>query len=175
MKRLFNVLLVIALMLSATSVSARGFRNGHRGYHDFYTVTDGMGISAGYAHSAYRLSDWATDEVKKADGLNGLNFLVTKDFSIYEDMIFLQPGVGYTYLNDSRNMSEGTVRIIGDWDEHYLSIPVKIKYDAKATKVWVASPDQHAGAAQELAFTQENGYISVVLPSLEYWTMLVIE
>lgn len=129
MKRLFNVLLVIALMLSATSVSARGFRNGHRGYHDFYTVTDGMGISVGYAHSAYRLSDWATDEVKKADGLNGLNFLVTKDFSIYEDMIFLQPGVGYTYLNDSRNMSEGTVRIIGDWDEHYLSIPVKIKYE----------------------------------------------
>jgi dextranase len=39
----------------------------------------------------------------------------------------------------------------------------------------VASPDQHAGAAQELAFTQENGYISLTLPSLEYWTMLVIE
>ena len=56
-----------------------------------------------------------------------------------------------------------------------IKSPVKIKYDAKATKVWVASPDQHAGAAQELAFTQENGYISVVLPSLEYWTMLVIE
>ena len=56
-----------------------------------------------------------------------------------------------------------------------IKSPVKIKYDAKATKVWVASPDQHAGAAQELAFTQENGYIAVVLPSLEYWTMLVIE
>ena len=56
-----------------------------------------------------------------------------------------------------------------------IKSPVRIKYDAKATKVWAASPDQHAGAAQELAFTQENGYISVVLPSLEYWTMLVIE
>ena len=56
-----------------------------------------------------------------------------------------------------------------------IKSPVKIKYDAKATKVWVASPDQHAGAAQELAFTQEGGYISLTLPSLEYWTMLVIE
>ena len=53
--------------------------------------------------------------------------------------------------------------------------PVKVKYDAAATKVWVASPDQHAGAMQELAFTQENGYVSFELPSLEYWTMLVIE
>lgn len=129
MKRLFNVILAIALILSATSVSARDFRRGHRGHLDFYTVTNGMGISVGYAHSAYRLSDWATDEVKKADGLNGFNLLVTKDFSIYEDMLFLQPGVGYTYLNDSRNTSEGTVRVIGDWNEHYLSIPVKIKYE----------------------------------------------
>ena len=56
-----------------------------------------------------------------------------------------------------------------------IKSPVRIRYEAKATKVWAASPDQHAGAAQELAFTQENGYVSVVLPSLEYWTMLVIE
>ena len=68
-----------------------------------------------------------------------------------------------------------------DWDLARRSGGIKIlppfitAYDAKATKVWVASPDQHAGAAQELAFTQENGYISLTLPSLEYWTMLVIE
>lgn len=52
---------------------------------------------------------------------------------------------------------------------------VKIKYDSKATRIWVASPDQHAGALQELAFTQKDSYIHFELPYLEYWTMLVIE
>lgn len=53
--------------------------------------------------------------------------------------------------------------------------PVRVRYEAEAKRVWVASPDQHAGAFQELAFTQKDGYLSFVLPSLEYWTMLVIE
>lgn len=53
--------------------------------------------------------------------------------------------------------------------------PVRIRYADKVNRIWVASPDQHAGAVSELPFTQENGYVSFVLPSLEYWTMLVIE
>ena len=56
-----------------------------------------------------------------------------------------------------------------------MKSPVKIKVDGKVNRIWAASPDQHAGALQEIAFTQEGGYISFVLPSLEYWTMLVIE
>lgn len=56
-----------------------------------------------------------------------------------------------------------------------MKSPVKIKVNGKVNRIWSASPDQHAGALQELAFTQEGGYISFVLPSLEYWTMLVIE
>ena len=42
-------------------------------------------------------------------------------------------------------------------------------------KLWVASPDVHGGALQELAFTQENGVVSFTLPSLKYWTMIVAE
>ena len=56
-----------------------------------------------------------------------------------------------------------------------MKSPVKIKVEGKVNRIWSASPDQHAGALQELAFTQEGGYVSFVLPSLEYWTMLVIE
>ena len=56
-----------------------------------------------------------------------------------------------------------------------MKSPVKIKVNGKVNRIWSASPDQHAGALQEIAFTQEGGYISFVLPSLEYWTMLVIE
>jgi len=46
---------------------------------------------------------------------------------------------------------------------------------AKVNKLWVASPDTHGGALQELAFTQENGVVSFTLPSLKYWTMIVAE
>lgn len=55
------------------------------------------------------------------------------------------------------------------------SIPMTVKVSGSVKKVWVATPDEHAGAAQELAFTLKNGELSFTLPSLRYWTMLVIE
>lgn len=131
MKRLFYVIVAVAMMAFATSASAQGYGrpHGHRGYHDFYSITSGMGVSAGYVHSIYRLSDWATDDVDTVNGLNGFNIGLTKDFMIYEHMLALQTGLVYTYQNESKNMTEAGVRIIGDWDEHFLSIPVKIKYE----------------------------------------------
>jgi len=54
-------------------------------------------------------------------------------------------------------------------------LQIKIASDQKAEKVWFASPDQEEGSAIELAFTQENGEIIFELPSLEYWSMVVVE
>ena len=55
------------------------------------------------------------------------------------------------------------------------SIPVKVKIDKTVKKVWVASPDKHAGAPVELAFKQTKDALSFTVPSLKYWTMIVIE
>ena len=55
------------------------------------------------------------------------------------------------------------------------SIPVKVKIDKTVKKVWVASPDKHAGAPVELAFKQTKEALSFTVPSLKYWTMIVIE
>ena len=52
---------------------------------------------------------------------------------------------------------------------------LQMNLSAKVNKLWVASPDVHGGALQELAFTQENGVVSFTLPSLKYWTMIVTE
>jgi len=52
---------------------------------------------------------------------------------------------------------------------------LQMNLSAKVNKLWVASPDVHGGALQELAFTQENGVVSFTLPSLKYWTMIVAE
>lgn len=54
------------------------------------------------------------------------------------------------------------------------NIPLAVKTkDVK--KVWVASPDALGGVAQELPFQQKGDYITFTLPSLEYWTMVVME
>ena len=54
-------------------------------------------------------------------------------------------------------------------------VPLKLNVAGKVSKVWVATPDVHAGASQELAFEQKDGAITFTLPSLKYWTMIVIE
>lgn len=43
------------------------------------------------------------------------------------------------------------------------------------TKVWTATPDKNGGVPMELPFTQDGDNVSVTVPSLEYWTMLVFE
>lgn len=43
------------------------------------------------------------------------------------------------------------------------------------TNVWTATPDMNGGVPMKLSFTQEGNDVSVTVPSLEYWTMLVFE
>lgn len=43
------------------------------------------------------------------------------------------------------------------------------------TNVWTATPDKNGGVPMELPFTQDGNDVSVTVPSLEYWTMLVFE
>ena len=43
------------------------------------------------------------------------------------------------------------------------------------SRIWVASPDCFGGAPQEVVFKQNNGKVTFTLPSLEYWTMVVVE
>ena len=54
-------------------------------------------------------------------------------------------------------------------------IPVAFAVSAEPTRVWVASPDYNHGAAQEVNFTYDAGQVSISLPALQYWTMIVIE
>ena len=48
----------------------------------------------------------------------------------------------------------------------------------KVRRIWVASPDYCGGAMQELTdydYYSSGGIITLTLPSLQYWTMIVIE
>lgn len=54
-------------------------------------------------------------------------------------------------------------------------VPLKLDVSGKVGRIWVASPDFHAGASQELAFEQKDGAVTFTLPTLRYWTMIVVE
>ena len=53
--------------------------------------------------------------------------------------------------------------------------PLKLNVSSLVNRIWVASPDVHAGAPVDLAFEQADGAVTFTLPTLKYWTMIVIE
>ena len=55
------------------------------------------------------------------------------------------------------------------------NLTLRIKTTGMMSKVWTASPDVNGGSPQSLDFHQADGYLTVTLPSLKYWTILVLE
>lgn len=54
-------------------------------------------------------------------------------------------------------------------------IRLSIDVDRMVSRVWVASPDTDACIPLELPFTQQGNAVTVTVPSLRYWSMLVFE
>lgn len=52
---------------------------------------------------------------------------------------------------------------------------LKINTNAPVSKIWFASPDYKGGSSQELEFEQTDNAITITVPYLEYWSMIVIE
>ena len=64
----------------------------------------------------------------------------------------------------------------GDMPEPALKENMEVRILApKTSRVWMASPDRLGGVPQELDFIQDGEYVTLTVPSLKYWTMLVIE
>ena len=64
----------------------------------------------------------------------------------------------------------------GDMPEPALKENIAVRISApEASKVWIASPDVAGGAPHEVDFSQDGDYVTFTVPSLKYWTMLVIE
>lgn len=95
----------------------------------------GLGLTFGYVTSSYRTVDLATDEPTTTKPLHGFTAGITKDFTLLRHALYLQSGFNYIYQNQSRNdnikipATDLAVRLVGDREEHYLGIPVRLKYD----------------------------------------------
>jgi dextranase len=54
-------------------------------------------------------------------------------------------------------------------------VRLSVKFQEKASKVWLASPDTNGGKPESLSFKQMGDTITFTAPSLAYWDMIVIE
>lgn len=165
MKKIFALLLVSALMIASVDASAQGkIRKYHRSSDRYDNVLDGFGFSFGYLHSAYRQSDWATEDIDKISGLDGFNIAVTKDFTLIGRTLYIQTGLGYTFQNDSKNNEKFGVKLIGDWDEHFLNIPLKLKYTLPVYRdlefFATAGPSFVGGLASQLKYRARIGDVN---------------
>ena len=67
------------------------------------------------------------------------------------------------------------------WPKRFENLSIRLtgmKGMGKVRRVWVASPDYCGGAMQELTdyrYLSATGTITLTLPSLQFWTMIVVE
>ncbi len=67
------------------------------------------------------------------------------------------------------------------WPKRFEALSIKLTGMTgmgRVRRIWVASPDYCGGAMQELTdyrYTSSTGTITLTLPSLQFWTMIVIE
>lgn len=134
MKRYLIAAVAVLMLFTSFDASARGRKPQTQRYKN---PMDGFGLTFGYVHSSYRTTDWATDEVVKSAGLDGFRAGIIKDFTLIRDALYFQTALEYVYQNDARNevMEVGDLafRIIGDRNEHYVMVPLRLRYTYPVT------------------------------------------
>ena len=127
---------LLALAYGADAQSMRPGRPGRPGHvHSGTDAFRGIGLTFGYVNSNYRTLDLATDQVATSGLLHGFTIGLTKDFSLLPHALYFQTGLNYYYQNNPRNknykipLTDMSVRLVGDWEEHHVGIPLRLKYD----------------------------------------------
>lgn len=99
-----------------------------RHHHGRVYGETGVTLSVGYLHSGYKHKEWVSEEVERDKGLNGLYVGVTKDFPIVRRTLYFQSGLTYEYQNASNRFSEGALNLVSERNEHYVDIPLRLKF-----------------------------------------------
>ena len=135
-------------------------------YYDFMVAYENLLRDGG---------DFITTEVSSKDiGVNmwppvfGKASLITKQLENKQVVQLLNYNGASTLEWRDNTKSQTKPNIATDFN-------LEIKSNNSVSKVWFASPDFNGGASQELEFTMKNDRINVVVPYLEYWSMIVLE
>ena len=136
MKLRFLTILAALLAFASLDAAAQPMRPSRPGrLHAGTDAFHGIGLTFGYVNSSYRTLDLATDEASPSGLLHGFTLGLTKDFTLLPHALYFQTGLNYIYQNDPRNenyripLTDMSVRIVGDREEHHLGIPIRLKYD----------------------------------------------
>lgn len=125
MKRHLISAMAALCILGAADAAAQGPRHHH---HLGRYGESGVELSIGYLHSGYKHKEWVSEEVERDKGLNGLYVGVTKDFTIVRRTLYFQTGATYEFQNASNRFSEAGINLVSDRSEHYIDIPVRLKF-----------------------------------------------
>lgn len=133
-------------------VAYENLLRGSASTHDF---TPEVSISSGQAVNAWPPKANTITTFGKREGnsevIHFLNFLNTDDLS-WRDKSGTRPA-----------------------PQIQTDVAVSVKASRPVRKVWVASPDFNGGVALDVPFSQNDGVVSFTLPTVEYWTMAVLE
>ena len=136
MKLRFLTIIVALCAFASLGADAQSMRPGRPGHaHGGADAFRGIGLTFGYVNSNYRTLDLATDDATTSGLLHGFTLGLTKDFSLLPHALYFQTGLNYIYQNDPRNenykipLTDMSVRLVGDREEHHLGIPLRLKYD----------------------------------------------
>lgn len=136
MKLRFLTIIVALCAFASLGADAQSMRPGRPGHaHSGADAFRGIGLTFGYVNSNYRTLDLATDDATTSGLLHGFTLGLTKDFSLLPHALYFQTGLNYIYQNDPRNenykipLTDMSVRLVGDREEHHLGIPLRLKYD----------------------------------------------
>lgn len=134
-----RLLTILAALLVLASYDADAQRQNIRPTRPHTGVSGeffkGIGLTFGYVNSNYRTLDLATDEPTTTGLLHGFTVGLTKDFTLLRHALYFQTGLNYIYQDDPRNetiripATDLALRLVGDREEHYLAIPLRLKYD----------------------------------------------
>ena len=128
MKRhLITAIAALCIMGAVDSYAQRGYARPPRPHHGFRGES-GVELSVGYLHSGYRDRVFDHDRIDRGKGLNGLYFGFTKDFTLVRRALYFQTGAEYSYQTSSNKFEEGGAKIVTERNEHYLDIPLRIKF-----------------------------------------------
>ena len=129
---LASLLMLVSFDVAAQRDHIRPSRPSLDGKGEFFK---GVGLTFGYVNSLYRTVDLATDEPTNSGLLHGFTAGISKDFTLLRHALYFQTGINYIYQDDPRNetvkipATDLALRVVGDREEHYAAIPLRLKYD----------------------------------------------
>lgn len=143
-------------------------RNSVKEYYDFQTAYQNLLRDGGSFNFPAVQSQDADVKINNWPPVVGQAAVVGKQFENMQVLHLLNyDGVStLQWRDDSKIQKQPIVK-------DYFSITVDA--GRSVSKVWFSSPDINGGSSQEIEFSQSGNQITVEVPYLKFWSMLVLE